>query len=66
MKPVFIIEIKVINHKTSDFISTITARCETEVLFRLLDCMSIVKLSAFTRAIMHSKQYGDVLVRVTS
>ena len=37
-----------------------------EVLFRLLDYMSIVKLSAFTRAIMHSKQYGGVLVRVTS
>ena len=37
-----------------------------EVLFRLLDCVSVVRLSAFTRAIMHSKQYGSVLVRFTS
>ena len=32
------------------------------MLFRLFDCMSVVRLSAFTRAIMHSKQYGGVLV----
>ena len=33
--------------------------------FELLDGMLLVKSSAFTRAIMHSKQYGGVLVRVT-
>ena len=34
--------------------------------FELLDCMLVVKSSAFTRAIMHSKQYCGVLVCVTS
>ena len=34
--------------------------------FELLDCMLVVKSSAFTRAIMHSKQYDGVLVHVTS
>ena len=30
--------------------------------FELLSCMLVVNLSAFTRVIMHSKQYGRFLV----
>ena len=34
--------------------------------FELLACMLVVKSSAFTRATMDSKQYGDFLVCITS
>ena len=44
---------------------SITACSKTEVLFRLLDCTLVVKSPAFTRAIMHSKQYGGIPVPVS-
>ena len=47
-----------VHTESVDVKHVITARQKQKCCFELLDCMLVVKSSAFMRAIMHSKQYG--------